>query len=146
MDIADTCSQLIARLLKEYLADSAPDEFNFRETAAVARALPLVAEMGGVYAINTKGDVLSFGWDNLEVPNEETDMRIRNIALFQGSKRYPEIASLIPDRPHDALTCPHCEGTGIDPFSAKHNIEGIVSYCGGLGWIPKESDRGIFKI
>ncbi|MGE0128833.1 MAG: hypothetical protein AB7U82_12200 [Blastocatellales bacterium] len=143
MNISCTSSKLIARLLKEFLAESAPSQLDLRRIAAEANALPLFTEMGGVYAINTHGDIISFSWDSLELPKEETDPRIRNIVLFQGSKKYPEIRCLIPEKPDDARICPHCQGTGIEPFSAKHNVDGVVCYCGGLGWIPKEdAERG----
>jgi hypothetical protein len=139
MKIANASSKLIARLLKEFLAESTPDPNDLRRVAAGANALPLFIDMGGIYAINAGGEIISFSWDNLELPREESDPRILNIVLFQGSKKYPELRDLIPKRPADAPICPHCQGTGIDSFSATHNIEGVVCFCGGLGWIPKES-------
>lgn len=143
MSISRASSKLIARLLREFLAESTPDPLDLRRIAAEANALPLFTEMGGVYAINISGDIICFPLDNLELPEEENDPRIRNIVLFQGSKKYPGIRDLIPEKPDDARTCPHCQGTGIEPFSAKHNIDGLVCYCGGLGWIPRETaERG----
>lgn len=144
MKIANASSKLIARLLKEFLAESTPDPNDLRRVAAGANALPLFIDMGGIYAINAGGEIISFSWDNLELPREESDLRILNIVLFQGSKKYPELRSLIPKRPADALICPHCQGTGIESFSAAHNIAGVVCFCGGLGWLPKESaERGV---
>jgi hypothetical protein len=143
MKITNVSSKLITRWLKEFLAESTSDPNDLRRIAAGANVLPLFIEMGGVYAITVAGDIVSFSWDNLELPREEHDPRIRNIVLFQGSKKYPELRNLIPERPDDAPICPHCQGTGIESFSATHNIEGVVCFCGGLGWIPKESvERG----
>ena len=64
----------------------------------------------------------------------ESDERMRNVALYQGSLTYPELKSLIPARPADAKDCPYCAAKGFDPSSlGKQNI---VCYCGGLGWVP----------
>lgn len=139
MKITNTFSMMISQLLNNFLVESKPDQRGLYRIAVRTNVLPLYVEMGGVYAINVDGDIFSFSWDNLDLPREETDPRIRNIVLFQGSKKYPELRDLIPERPDDAPICPHCHGTGIDSFSTLNNIEGIVCFCGGLGWIPKES-------
>lgn len=88
-----------------------------------------------MYTINTNGDVISFLWDDTLHGQIEFDPRIRNIALFQGSKKYPELKCLI-ERPDDATVCPHCGGTGMDPYAEKLKTDAIICYCGGLGWIP----------
>ncbi len=73
----------------------------------------------------------------------ENDSRICNIVLFQGSKKYPELAGLVPARPVGAIDCSHCHGTGVEPFTAKVSAEHglnpdvFVCYCGGLGWLPE---------
>lgn len=111
--------------------------------AAKENVLPLFMDMGGFYGINTSGEIISFSWDNLEVSRLETEPRICNIVLFQGAKIYPELEDILPGRPSDARICPHCKGTGVESFSSKYQIEHIVCYCGGLGWIPKEdAERG----
>ena len=63
----------------------------------------------------------------------------RNLVLFQGAKKYPELSELVPSRPPDAEDCSHCNGTGIEPMNEKPGLdeERIVCYCGGLGWLPK---------
>lgn len=143
MNISRAFSKLITRLLRGFLAESTPDSNNLRRLAAEANVLPLFVDMGGVFCINAAGDIISFSWDNMELPKVETDPRIRNIVLFQGSKKYPDLKGLIPEKPDEAITCPHCRGTGIESFSAMHNIDGVVCYCGGLGWIPNgNAERG----
>jgi hypothetical protein len=61
--------------------------------------------------------------------------------LFQGSRKYPELAVLIPARPHDAPDCHFCKGTGREPMSEQLKLENIVCYCGGLGWLPPSESR-----
>ncbi|HEY7914065.1 MAG TPA: hypothetical protein VIG62_19295, partial [Blastocatellia bacterium] len=68
---------------------------------------------------------------------EEDNARMVNVALFQGSLTYPEIKSLIPSRPADAEDCPYCSGEVVD--QNKLEQQSIICYCGGLGWVPRES-------
>ena len=136
MNISNEHSKIIAKLIQDYLADSTPDHNNLRQLAAEEQVLPLCWDFGGVFAINPSGDILSFLWDDTLHPQVEYDPRIRNLALFQGSKKYPELKDLVPAKPNDAHVCPDCAGTGIAPHAAKLNTDAIVCYCGGLGWLP----------
>lgn len=91
--------------------------------------------MGGVFTVDVNGEIRSFLWDDTLHGQVEFDPRIRNLALFQGSRIYPELGALI-EKPEDARVCPHCEGTGMDSYAERLNTDAIVCYCGGLGWIP----------
>ena len=91
--------------------------------------------MGGVLTINVDGEIRSFLWDDTLHGQVEYDPRIRNVALFQGSKKYPELEVLI-EKPNDANVCEYCKGTGIAPFAEELNTDALVCYCGGLGWVP----------
>jgi hypothetical protein len=149
MNITADLSKRITKLIEDYITESSPDPNNLRQLAANEKVLPLICDWGGVFTINADGDIIlfpfsvnangdftAFPFDNAEEPPRvESDQRIRNIALFGGSKKYPELQDLIV-KPDDARTCPHCGGTGIDPYAAKLNTNAIVCYCGGLGWIP----------
>lgn len=136
MDISSEQSALIRKLIADYIIGSAPDPNNVRQLVAQKKVLPLVLDMGGVVTLDPGGHILSFLWDDTEHPRLESDPRIRNVALFQGSKKYPELKDLLPAKPDDARICPSCGGTGIDPAAAKLDVDNIVCYCGGLGWIP----------
>jgi hypothetical protein len=107
------------RRVNEFLADSMPDGLGLREIVSKLNLLPLMLDTGGCYAIQADGKVVSFLWDDYKAVRREDDARIRNIALFQGSKKYNELLALIPEKPADALQCSSCKGTGIEPFSAK---------------------------
>lgn len=136
MKISTEQSALITKLIKSFISDSAPDPTNLQQLVAEKQVLPLFLDFGGMCAINPSGDILSFLWDDTEHPLMESDPRIRNLALFQGSKKYPALKSLVPKKPEDARVCWGCGGTGIDPYAVKLNSDAIVCYCGGLGWIP----------
>jgi hypothetical protein len=129
----------IALALKQFLADASPDPISLRKIAAEIEALPLVLDMGGCFAIRPNGDVVSFAWDTPSDVRIEEDPRIRNMAIFQGSEKYPTLQPLIPLRPADAPECPQCRGTGKLPEA----IPNLICYCGGLGWLPgkKEQDQ-----
>lgn len=110
-----------------------------RELATELNALPMSLDFGGCYAIRPNGEIISFRWDDPYNLESENDPRIRNLVLFQGAKKYPELSEFVPSRPPVAEDCSHCNGTGIEPMNEKLGFdeERIVCYCGGLGWLPK---------
>ncbi len=130
----------ITELIQDFLEGSEPDLLNLRNLAAKKNVLPLVWDMGGVFTINPKTEIVSFAWDEWDDPKVESDLRLRNNALFGGSRKYPELENLI-QKPEDACVCPHCGGSGIDPNAEKLNTDAIVCYCGGLGWVPAVRDN-----
>lgn len=135
MTISTELSARIAKLIEEYRAKGESASPELRQLVAQEEVLPLFCDMGGVLTINADGEIRSFLWDDTLHGQLEYDPRIRNLVLFQGSKKYPELGVLI-ERRDDARVCPHCEGTGIAPFAMELKADNIVCYCGGLGWIP----------
>src|SRR6266478_7831820 len=128
-------STRIRELIEDFVKGSEADSLNLGQLAATKNVLPLVWDMGGVFTINPHGEIVSFAWDKQDDPRVESDLRLRNNALFGGSKKYPELERLI-EKPENSRVCPHCGGTGIDSYAEKLNTDAIVCYCGGLGWIP----------
>jgi hypothetical protein len=96
-------------------------------------ALPLCGDMGGCLALRVDGEVLAVGSDEAEGARVERLERIRNAALFQGSRRYPELAELVPLRPEGARTCPDCGGTGVGKVAREIGAANVVCYCAGWG-------------
>lgn len=149
MSTSNDLSRLIRKLIRDYTTEPGVNPTDLRRLAAAKNVLPLFIDMGGVFAINSSGDIISFPFSlnesgdvvafpfsEVDQPRVESDLRIRNIALFQGSKKYPELRELIA-KPDDARVCSTCGGSGIEPHAAKLNTDNIVCYCGGLGWIPR---------
>ena len=139
MIISTNIAAKISERVKDYII---PSDGNTREAieAALKRgALPLYLEMGGIFALQPDGEIISISWEEPDNPRIEHNQRIRNTVLFQGSMKYPELSSLIPPKPDDAKVCSYCNGTGeasiaLDlPNEARKHI---TCYCGGLGWIP----------
>ena len=138
MEIATELSEQITSRLAEFI-NNPSNAADLRDYSQQVDALMLFLDMGGFYAIRPNGEIISCEWDSETLtPRVEDDMRIRNIALFQGSKKYPELKALIPSRTDDDRECSYCLGKGILPFVAEYNLTNVVCYCGGLGWLPKE--------
>lgn len=149
MSIAPHLYETIKATLKSYVANPEPDLVNFdppldlRKLASDLNLLPMMLDFGGCCGIRPNGDIFSFIWDAPYDLRPENDTRICNLVLFQGAKKYPELADLVPSRPADAVNCHYCNGTGIDRYVAEHalNSDVIVCYCGGLGWLPEDEGQ-----
>ena len=51
-------------------------------------------------------------------------------SLLEGSRRYPQLQQVIPQRPPEAVVCPQCNGKGF-----AH--QGVICSCGNIGWVPQ---------
>jgi uncharacterized protein (TIGR02996 family) len=114
-----------------------PYDRQVRILAAKYQVLPLLFDMAGWFALGRDGEVVSFQWDEPDSVRKEQDPRVRNIALYQGAKKFPELRLLLSPKPTWSRTCPTCGGTGT-PLS----LPEIVCYCGGLGWLPPSRQNG----
>lgn len=142
----------IAEKVRDKLEDFISDPARFfevltdidylRRIGVELNALPLLIDMGGCCALRPNGEIISVSWDDITDVQIETDKRLRNIVLFEGSKKYKGMEVLAPKRSVDALECPHCKGTGILELSRELGITepNIKCYCGGLGWLPADSE------
>jgi hypothetical protein len=132
MASSDSFSETIKRLVRQFLASASPDPLGLRQIVSRMNALPLFLDMGGCIAASPGGEIISFLWDEPLVIRVETCPRIRNLALFQVSKKYSALREFIPPRPEDAVNCPHCKGKGELPAP----MNKVVCYCGGVRWLP----------
>jgi hypothetical protein len=107
---------------------------NLRQLARQLNILPLLLDMGGCYALSLTGEVVSFSWDEPDKLRLETNEMVCNIALFQGSKRYPDLEFLVPSRPSQVIVCKWCKGTGVMAGLPKELSDKAICGCGGLGW------------
>ena len=112
-----------------------------RRACTVARALPLFLDWSACMAVRPDGEII---WIDYEEPHRVRlveDERERNIGLFQGSLRHPDLGFLVPTRPDDAINCPECRGTGRISFPEvpERLADRIVCHCGGSGWLPSKS-------
>jgi hypothetical protein len=101
-------------------------------------ALPLYMDWVGGVALRSDGDLIGFLWDEPESVKVETDPWFRFLARVAGANRYPELASLLPQRTDRDRDCPLCKGAGEAAGLREHGIDPKVirCYCGGAGWLP----------
>ena len=145
MNIPPASSEKIETALNKFVANPEPyligfdEPLDLRRLAAELKVLPMFLDFGGCYGVRPNGEIVSFSWDEPYKLEAENDPRVRNIVLFQGAKKYPELEELVPARPPDAVECPDCKGTGVFQGLAEHGIvpQNIVCYCGGIGWLPE---------
>jgi hypothetical protein len=128
----------VTERLRAFLGNTAPDPLGLRAVVAKFGSLPVIMDMGGCYALQLDGAVVTFAWDEPHGLAVVDDERLRNIALYQGSRKYPELATLVPARPLQAADCRSCGGTGIVLVEGR-SFPDIICFCGGLGWIPASS-------
>lgn len=125
---------VIESRIKQWLDTTAPTDVH-RRAVEKLNVLPLTSDAGGFYAMTIAATVVEVHWDDV-LAHEVTDARALNVALFQGAKRYPELASLLPNRPPNAVPCISCGGTGEPTDIPPHLQNAVVCYCGGAGWLP----------
>ena len=131
---AEVAAWVAARI--EAYADEAPESLRWLAPYVDEhRALPLLVGWTSTAAIKPDGSLV---WWSTEGEYESTrpvdEAHDRHIVLAVASKRYPELASVVPVRPEDALMCSGCGGAG--------GVEGapeVICMCGGLGWTRRSS-------
>jgi hypothetical protein len=125
-------SAIIAKLLADFI--STADE---RAAALASRvsALPLLQDMGGFYGLRPSGELVEVLWDEPESLRQIADQRIANMALYRGSRTFPQLAELAPQRTDAAVPCNSCGGSGLVSVPT-HLQDRVLCWCGGLGWLP----------
>jgi hypothetical protein len=91
-------SEWIVNATRTYIAENAkthPEIANFVKTLA---ALPLYVDWNGGVALRPDCELIGFLWDEPQSIKVESDPRFRFLALIIGAERYPELASLTPQR------------------------------------------------
>jgi len=130
---------LVERKITEFVRGEAYEDC--RKAAGSAHALPLYLDWTACMALRLDGEVLWIDYDEPYQVQPVEDERERNLGLFQGSRRDPDLGFLTPVRPPDAIECPDCRGTGRLTFPEEHQhlADKIICSCGGLGWLPAPS-------
>jgi len=120
--------------LRAYLAGTWPDPLGLRALVAKFGALPLITDWGGCYAMQLDGEIVTYEWEEPHRLAVLRDEQLRRTALFQGSRKYPELTPLVPARPSAATDCPSCGGTGVVVIKGQ-SLPNVICTCGGLGWV-----------
>ena len=107
---------------------------------AIARdALVLCRNWTEDHILTADGDVFILDTDDEPGTTRPTSGSERAFGLFQGLRRYPELASLLPSRPLNAEVCPGCGGAGIilDFLDNPDLRDAVTCQCGGSGWVAE---------
>lgn len=59
-----------------------------------------------------------------------SDAYWQRMAISHGTRKYPELRALLPERPAAALTCEACGGSGQMSGAPQ-----LVCQCGCIGWV-----------
>lgn len=92
--------------------------------------LPLYLGWVAVLGIRPDGSIVRWACEGSNQVEEVPQPFWQRMALCQGVKKYPELRTLLPDRPSIAYTCDVCSGAGEIP-----GAPGVVCKCGGTGWL-----------
>src|SRR5882724_9456417 len=85
-----------------------------------------VLEKGGLTIVDTENGA----------PDAPATDRETRRALFRSMHVYPELLTLLPSRPPEAVDCPSCEGTGVLELSLENRtLRNVECYCSGAGWV-----------
>lgn len=96
----------------------------------------LSGRISGGVAIKPDLTFVSFNLERLDAePGQEVAPDWQTAALVAGSRRYPALIALLPQRPNGARACNDCGGVGYF-----HNNKGFVcKTCAGLGWLKPQT-------
>jgi hypothetical protein len=123
--------------LVKYLGGGSRFPRGFEDIARAQRLLPLGYDLAYAYFLNENGDV--FWEDALDREAgvrrvDDSEERHRVIRAY--SRDFPELLSLMPQRPDNASTCAQCAGSGFMtlPTVDGQGHEVPCSGCAGVGW------------
>ena len=121
--------RVVSRLLAELPPDLTPE---IRSAAKRLWALPIGWDLWSFCFLRVNGEVVLLGEDEgqPESVTIRTEPGVVLGMLVWGSKRYPELKQLLPDRGPRSVDC-RC--LAISLFADR---KVLCSECGGLGWLP----------
>jgi hypothetical protein len=88
--------------LARFVADITPyvicgePSFDLRALAKKLQVLPVYLDMGGCFGVRPNSEVVSFTWDEPRCLCPVNVERVRNMVFFRASRKYPELAFLMP--------------------------------------------------
>src|SRR6266850_2973417 len=99
--------------------------------------LPLYVGWVAVLGLRPDGSFVRWDHENDRATVKPlSDAYWQRMAICQGTRKYPELRALLPERPATALTCPTCGGSG-----QMSGAPPVVCQCGGTGWIIPGEQR-----
>lgn len=124
----------LAQLAREWIAVAR------RECpAALSPAGDAVLIDGGpfyAFYVRHDGVLLQWDYDWGDELREVHDPDTQDLALRAGTRRRPELASMMTPRPTDADACPRCAGSGWEHVA---DVRIVCQPCAGRGWRSRAS-------
>ncbi|MCB1043327.1 MAG: hypothetical protein KDC35_10320 [Acidobacteria bacterium] len=105
--------------------------------AKLGIGLKLYESYGGSVFLSPKGELFEFAEYSGSTRKLESREEILT-SLAIGSRRYPQLANLLPLRDRDAKICDLCEGEGVVLVGVTKK-EIICGKCAGLGWLSNNN-------
>jgi hypothetical protein len=126
-ELAATVAQRVEAILRE--PRSHPDWKV--EASRRTGGLPAYADMGGVIALTPAGVFVSYNPESRTASPVVEDLW-QDVALASLVRQYPDLRTMLPERPPHASDCPHCSGSGW-------MMDGrlFCRACRGLGWVQQ---------
>lgn len=122
-------SSQVAEAIRALSRDAAQhDRDEVRAAARLTGGVPVHWDLGGVLAVTPDGGVAYYDPETGEVCVER-EAGWRTLARVKAARKYPELQTLLPERPGTAVTCSQCGGSGT--------VFGHIDCgaCFGAGWI-----------
>ena len=91
---------MIERKIDEFIGGMSFEEA--RRACNEAQALPLYLDWSACMALRPDGEVIWIDYDEPHRVRAVEDERERNVGLFQGSRRDPDLRCFVPPRSSDA--------------------------------------------
>jgi hypothetical protein len=138
-------SRLIRFVISEVATDESEAKRRWQGASEFAQRyasdrheLFLVRDWTVDFTLDDDGVAWAIDTETGEAPRRASTSEDR-AALFRGVHHYPELLSLLPERPPGAITCSSCEGTGIPEIVfAKPSFRHLVCACAGAGWVAQD--------
>ena len=126
-------SQFVRHLINNFAVENQDSNLRWQIPYVTQhQAIPLYYGWFETTALTATGEIVMWNaegeYDGLRKPN---DPHIVMCSRMEGLQRYPQLKSLRPARPDDAVTCSSCKGTGR--ISLPNGSE-LFCRCDGLGW------------
>ena len=128
----------IEKRIEEFLAADDPKLEWMKPAIRKHTFLPLHVGWVAVLGIRPDGSLVRWDHeDDREAVKPLADAYWQRMAICQGMRKYPELGTLIPQRPASAQACEDCGGTG-----QVRGAPQVICQCGGIGWIIPNEEKG----
>ena len=99
MKPSDDLRKRIQNLIDNYCSESSNEPAYLKILAEQYRVLPIYIDWTAFFGLRPDGEILLVPTEEPNDPEPETDERLKRVAIYRGSKKYPELKPLTPEKP-----------------------------------------------